>query len=44
MTYIINVVKDKMKDEHENFIKDTNVLNVLYIYTNGSEIKATSVQ
>jgi len=37
-THIANVPKDKAKIEHENLLKN-NILNTLYIYTDGSGIE-----
>src|SRR5437762_1854223 len=39
MTYIINILKDKAKEEHENFLRDNNTSNIIYIYTNKSKIE-----
>jgi hypothetical protein len=38
-THIANTPKDKTKEEHENFLKDNNSPNNLYIYTDGSGIE-----
>ena len=38
-THIANTPKDKAKGEHENFLKDNNTPNTLYIYTDGSGIE-----
>ena len=38
MTYIINIPKDKAKEEHETFLKD-NTPNALPIYIDGSGIE-----
>ena len=38
-THIANIPKDKAKEEHENFLRDNNTSNIIYIYTNESEIE-----
>ena len=39
ITYIANILKDKAKEKHENFLRDNNTSNIIYIYTNKSEIE-----
>ena len=38
-THIANIPKDKAKEEHENFLRDNNTPNIIYIYTDGSGIE-----
>ena len=39
MIYIINILKDKTKEKHKNFLRNNNTSNIIYIYTNKSGIE-----